>query len=56
MRCGGCQAAAQFDHDEARYGRLVHQFLARHEHCGDAVEITPGPARYRSPVRNSPRN
>jgi hypothetical protein len=44
MRCGGCQAAAQFAHDEARYGRLVRHFLARHEHCGNAVEITPGPS------------
>jgi hypothetical protein len=24
------------------YGRLVHGFLARHEQCVDAVEITAG--------------
>jgi hypothetical protein len=48
MRCGGCWAAAEFAHDEARYGRLVHHFLARHEHCGGAVEIAPGPGPLRA--------
>jgi hypothetical protein len=45
MRCGGCGAAAQFAHGERQYGRLVHDFLDQHEHCGNAIEITAAPAR-----------
>jgi len=41
FRCGGCETAARFAHDDQQYGRLVHRFLDRHERCGDAMEIRP---------------
>jgi hypothetical protein len=40
LRCGGCGASAVYAQSKQGYGRLVHGFLDRHEHCGNAVEIS----------------
>jgi hypothetical protein len=42
LRCGGCGATSVYAQHKPDYGRLVHGFLARHEQCVDAVEITAG--------------
>lgn len=42
LRCGGCGATSVYAQRKPGYGRLVHGFLARHEQCVDAVEITAG--------------
>jgi hypothetical protein len=40
LQCGGCHARAVFTQSGQSYGRLVRDFLDRHERCGGAVKIT----------------